>query len=84
MLKDGSDEDGTARLCGMCGDVAPEEESLIVLDGAGHPYEWQPTISAAWHADGALHGEPSRLDVITAFIVGYNKGAADQKIRDLA
>jgi hypothetical protein len=71
----------------MCSDemphVAPEEENLIILDGAGHPYEWQPTISAAWHADGALGSrEPSRLDVITAYIVGYNSGAVDQTLRD--
>jgi hypothetical protein len=71
----------------MCDDdkmpyVSPEEENLIILDGTGHPFEWQPTISAAWHATFALGSrEPTRLDVITAFIIGYNQGAADQELR---
>lgn len=66
-------------------DVAPEEENLVVLDGAQRPYEWQPTISAAWYADGALQpGVITRLDVLKAYIVGYNEGARDEKLRTMA
>jgi len=62
-------------------EVTPEDEALVILDGAGNPYEWQPTISAAQYANYALQEPVTRLDVIRAYVVGYNKGASDEQLR---
>jgi len=64
-------------------DVTPEDEALVVLDGTGRPFEWQPTISAAQYVNHALESTaPTRLGMIEAYIIGYNQGASDEALRD--
>ena len=64
--------------------VSPQDEALVVLDGTRRPYEWQPTISATAYVDEALRsGPPARHAMIEAYIVAYNAGVRDEKLREL-